>query len=74
MNRESALQLPVCRVGKNAMKKNADKNIDDLTSEDIRTFLTPHKSAKEKTASGLSDETLAEAIRTVLQKGRKDNS
>lgn len=56
------------------MKKNVDKNIDDLTSEDIRTFLTPHKSAKEKAISGLSDETLAEAIRTVLNKGKKDNS
>lgn len=41
------------------MKKNADKNIDDLTSVDIRTFLTPHKSTKEKAFSGLSDETLA---------------
>lgn len=56
------------------MKKNVDKNIDDLTSEDIRAFLTPHKSAKEKAISGLSDETLAEAIRTVLNKGKKDNS
>lgn len=50
------------------MKKNADKNINDLTSEDIRTFLIPHPSAKEKVVSGLSDEMLTEAIRTVIQK------
>ncbi len=53
------------------MKKNADKNIKDLTSEDIKLFLTPRKTDKEKTLDDLPDDEIAKAIQSLLHKDKE---